>query len=419
MPWLEVSIISFFISLTLAALFAFLETSFTALRLFKLKEMESSVAQYKRLFQCWEENPQRILVTILIANNFAHVCSSVLITEIMQRLFGDWGLAVGVAIATVLILIFGEIIPKSIAKSHHGRLFHHSLRLVDWLYRFSYPLVTILLKISDFFFERVRGGRLEKSEDVSEKEIQFLIDYSDKKGLMETEKSGMLQGIFDLGQTPVSKIMVPKTDMVLHDAASTLEKAMDKFSEFRFSRIPLYENKEDNIIGIIFQKDIFELIYKGQQKPLRELVRPILFIPETKKCNQLLREFLTKRMHMAIVIDEFGSVVGLATLEDVIEEIVGDIRDEHEKFYTEVVPLEEGGWLIDASIGLEKLKDLLDITFKVEDSVTLAGFLAEQLQHLPRKGERLFYKGYCFQVQQASPKRVFQVLVFKNEKKED
>jgi len=413
-----IEIFLFCVALLFAALFAFLETSFTALRLFKLKELESAVSKYKLLFNMWETNPQRVLITILIANNFAHVSSSVLIAEIMQKAFGDYGLAFGVASATVLILIFGEIIPKSFAKSHHEKLFIRSLCLVNFLFRAFYPIVSFLLKISDFFSHKFGVPLHEKVSEVSEKEIEFLIDYSDEKGLMEAEKTEMLQNIFDLGQTPVNKVMVPKTDMVLLNSTSDLESALKSLTRHRYSRLPLYEGKEDNIIGFLYHKDIFDLVHKKQRKPLKELVRPVLFVPETKKCNQLLSDFLKKRMHMAIVIDEYGSVVGLATLEDILEEIVGEIRDEHERIRNEIVNVEDGGWLIEAGVGLDKLEDLLGIEFPPHASVTLAGFLSEQLQHLPRKGERLFYEGYCFQVQQASPRRVFQVLVFK-EKKED
>ena len=213
--------------------------------------------------------------------------------------------------------------------------------------------------------------------------------------------------------------MIPKRDMVFLNANVSIEQAIETFSKYRFSRIPLYEGNEDNIIGILYLRDVFELFYKGQKKSLQELVRPLIFVPETQKSNQLLSEFLKKRIHMAIVIDEYGGIIGLVTLEDLIEEIVGDIQDEDEKNRSEVIPLEQGGWLIDAGIGLDDLEELLSITFEVEDSVTLAGFLTEQLQHLPRKGERVIYKDYCFQVQQANPRRVFQVLVFKDEEQEE
>ena len=401
----------------MAALFAFLETAFTALRLFKLKEFELSVAKYKSLFESWEKNPQRILITILIANNFAHVVTSVLISHIMQRFLGQFGLAMGVALATLTILIFGEIIPKSFAKTHHERLFGASLGLINILYHFEYPFVTLLLKIADYFFSHLGSPHiLEKQEVISEKEIEFLIDYSDQKGLMETEKTEMLQNIFSLGQTIVKEIIIPKNDMVLLNVASRLEDAMTLFSASRFSRLPVYEGDEDNIIGLIHQKDIFDLLYKTEKKHLKNLVRPILFVPETQKVNQLLSEFLRKRMHMGVVINEYGDTTGLVTLEDLLEEIVGDIADEHEKVSSAIVPLEQGGWIIDGGVNLEELEDLLSITFATEDSVTIGGFLAEKLQHVPKKGERLFYEGYCFQVQQASMRKVLQVLVFKEEK---
>jgi CBS domain containing-hemolysin-like protein len=408
----------FLIALCAAALFAFLETAFTALRFFKLKELAISVTKYQKLFASWEKNPQRILITILIANNFAHVLASVLITNIMEHCFGALGLAIGVAIATILILIFGEIIPKSFAKTHHEKLFGSFLWLINILFHLVYHFVTVLLYIADFFFRKVGSAHvLEKTDVVSEKEIEFLIDYSDEKGLMEAEKTEMLQNVFSLGQTLVREIMIPKTDMVLLNVNASIEQAIETFFKSRYSRVPVYEENDDNIIGIIHQKDIFDLMYHSQNKTLKELVRPVLFIPETQKINQLLSDFLKKHVHMAIIIDEYGSVAGLATLEDIIEEIVGEIVDEHERISAEIVQLERGGWIIDAGVGLEKIEDLLSIKVITENSVTLGGFLAEKLQHLPKKGERVFYEGYCFQVQQASPRRVLQVLVFEN--KED
>lgn len=413
-------IIIFLSALTFSALFAFLETAFTALRLFKLKELQLSISKYKHLFVSWEKNPQRILITILIANNFAHVLTSVLIAEIMQQFLGQFGLAIGVAAATIMILIFGEIIPKSFAKSHHERLFGSFLWLINVLYHLFYPAVSALLHIADAVFSRIGGHHiLEKHDDVSEKEIEFLIDYSDEKGLMETEKTEMLQNIFSLGQTHVKEIMSPKSEITALSTKSTFEEAIKAFNQSHYSRLPVYQGNEDNIVGIIHQKDIFELLLKNQRIDISKLIRPVLFVPETQKINQLLSEFLKKRMHMAIVVDEYGSVAGLVTLEDIVEEIIGDITDEHEVIDTAIVPLEKGGWLIDGGIDLEDVEDEFKITFNAEDSVTLAGWLTEKLQHLPRKGERVFYEGYCFQVQQASQKRVLQVLVFENKEEKE
>lgn len=417
---LVVQISLFFVALMFAALFAFLETAFTALRLFKLKELAISVAKYQKLFNSWEKNPQRILITILIANNFAHVIASVLISNIMENAFGTFGLAIGIALATIMILVFGEIIPKSFAKTHHERLFASCLWLINCLYYLEYPFVTVLLRIADYFFSTLGSGHvLEKQDVVSEKEIEFLIDYSDEKGLMESEKTEMLQNVFGLGQTLVRKIMIPKADMILINAKTSINQAMDTFFKSRYSRVPVFEETDDNIIGIVHQKDIFDLMYHSQNKKLKELVRPVLFVPETQKINQLLSDFLKKHVHMAIVIDEYGSVAGLATLEDIIEEIVGEIVDEHEKQDSEIVALERGGWIVDAGVSLEKIEDLLGINIIDETSVSLGGFLSEQLQHIPKKGERVFYEGYCFQVQQASARRVLQILVFESKEENE
>lgn len=404
----------FLLCMFFAALFAFLETAFTALRLFKLKELKASVSKYKTLFESWEKNPQRILITILIANNFAHVLTSVLISNVMQQFLGTIGLAIGVAVATVAILVFGEIIPKSFAKTHHEKLFKSFLWLINGLFHLLYPFVTVLLRIADLFFTRIGGQHvLDKQDDISEKEIEFLIDYSDEKGLMETEKTEMLQNIFRLGQIQVREIMIPKNNVVSMDVNASLYQAMEILSSSRFSRLPVFEDKDDNIIGMIHQKDVFDLLSKKVENvSLLSIVRPILFVPETKRVNQLLSEFLKKRMHMAGVVDEYGCLSGIITLEDILEEIVGDIADEHEKINSLIVPLDQGGWLVDASVELDELADLLRIDFNAEDSVTLGGFLSEKLQHLPKKGERLLYEGYYFQVQQANSRKVFQVLVF-------
>lgn len=416
MPPLYIKLILFFVSLFLAALFAFLETAFTAIRLFKVKELSDSVKKYDKLFYFWEHNPEKILITILIANNLVHVLASVLITDIMQNTFGDTGiaLAISVAIATGMILVFGEIIPKSYAKAQHETLFKSFLWLLYSLLVVFVPIVSVLMWIASHFVKTLSTEENKDKQDlISEKEIEFLIGYSDKEGIMETEKTEMLQNIFALGQTQVKEIMVPSSDMVAIDVNCSFKYASEIFSKYRYTRLPVYEDKEDNIIGLVHQKDIFELVYSNQEKPLRSLLMPILFVPESKKINQLLREFLEKRIHMAVLIDEYGAVTGLVTLEDILEEIVGPISDEHEHIHSEIVMLEHGGWMVDAKVPLDEIEELLTIEFEAEGSVTLAGFLAERLQHLPKKGERVLYKGYCFQVQRADTRRVYQVLVFK------
>jgi putative hemolysin len=227
----------------------------------------------------------------------------------------------------------------------------------------------------------------------------------------------MLQSIFELSQTPVKEIMIPENDVISINVNSTLNDALKTYLEYNFSRLPVYEGKIENIIGMIYQKDVFNLLSKNEVKPLKDLVRPILFIPEGVKVNQLLHEFKQQRMHMGMVINEFGGIAGLVTLEDVLEEIVGEISDEYEEAAPEkIIPLKQGGWLVDAGVALEELSEILGITFDTEHAITLGGFLTEQLQHLPRKGERVYYRNFCFQIQHATAKRVYEVLIFEEKK---
>ena len=260
------------------------------------------------------------------------------------------------------------------------------------------------------------GNKTEPSElVVSEHEIRFMIDYIEQKGLMEREKTEMLQSIFKLGKKQVKEIMVSAIDIIMLSADKTIKASFDVFSKYQFSRLPVYHETKDNIIGMVLQKDIFVLMSKQVEKPLDQLLRPILFVPESMKINQLLKEFRQKGMHIAIVLNEYGSITGLVSLEDVLEEIVGEIHDEYEAVTKKIVPLRNGGWLVDGSVDLESISKMLAVTFQVENAFTVGGFLTEQLQHLPKKDEHILYKNYKFYVQQASPKRVAQVRIIKND----
>ena len=424
---LYVPLILFFVSLFIRAVFAFLETSITALRLFKLKELaRESDKKYESLFHTLEKDPHQVLITTLIVSSFADVTCAALATNIMEMVFEHFNLSIGlgfslgVGIGGIMIILFGEILPKNIARSHGERMFRSMIWVVNLVYYLLYPFVRVLIRFSDSFLYRM-GDQKETSKWVSsEREIRFLIDYIHAQGILEKEKTEMLRNIFDLGRTPVKDIMVPATDITSIDVETPITGVLKAFSKYHFTRLPVYENKPDNIIGMVHLKDIFLILSQTNDRPLKELVRPILFVPEMVKVNQLLREFREQQMHIAMVLNEHGSLTGLITLEDVLEEIVGEISDEHESTSEKILSLQQGGWLVDASIPLDELADELNITFESENSITLGGFLTEKLQHLPKKEERLFYKNFYFQIQKASPRRVRQVLIFakKNKKSE-
>lgn len=413
-------LVGFVTSLSICALFSFLETTITALRLFKLEELSKSTGKrYKVLFETLQNHPHRIIITILIISSLANATTAALITQIMTNFFSKLhlseglGFSLGIFIASTCILIFGEIIPKHIARANGEHLVKSTLWIINGAFYLCYPFVQFLTKLSDFVIHKF-SNQTSVSSEASEEEIQFLINYIDDKGLMDSDKTEMLQNVFRLGRKPVREILIPDTDIIKIDVTNSIQDALKIFSKYQFSRLPVYQDDPENILGIIYQKDLFLLLHdKIEDKKIQEIVRPIIFIPETLKVNQLLRQFKEQHMHMAMVLNEYGGLSGLVTLEDVLEEIVGEISDEYESITNKVVLLKDDEWLVDAIVSLEDLSEVLNITFDIKEVFTLGGFLTEQLQHLPKKGERIYFKQYCFQVQKASPKRVLQVLIFK------
>lgn len=415
-------IIFFVICLLCRAIFSFLETSIAALRLFKLKEMAAaSSEQYATLFQSLEKHPHRVLITILIASNLADVILSAISTNITQIIFSRLNLShglgfwAGIALATVMILLFGEIIPKNLARGSGERLFRSILWITNIIFYLFYPIVSFLISFTDFITAKISGSSDAEtgSEWVSsEHEIQFLIDYIFEKGLIEKEKTDMLQNIFELGRTPVKDIMIAASDIVSIPVTFTAQQALNLFLEHQFSRLPAWLDTNDNMVGMVHLKDVVAALAIDPKKPLKDLLRPILLVPESVKVNQLLREFRYQHVHIALVINEYGKITGLITLEDVLEEIVGEISDEHEEpIHEKIAPVRQGSWLVDATISLAEISNVLNIEFTDTQEQTLGGFVTERLHHLPKKGESLLYKDYWFQVQRATEKRIMQILV--------
>ncbi|HJM69170.1 MAG TPA: hemolysin family protein [Candidatus Babeliales bacterium] len=424
--WLQ--LIGFIVALFFTALFSFLETSITAIRHFKLKEFAEHSSKYKVLLNTLLDKPHKVLITILVAASLSNVTCAALATRMMEHIFQQWdlsqglGFTAGIAIATSAILIIGEIIPKNFAQLHGERVFSSTLWITNAVYFILQPVVRFLTMISDLVINRfAKRARIDTSEALtSEKELKYMIKYVGEKKLIEAEKTEMLENILEIAETPAREIMVPETDIISIDAQLTVKDALQVYSRYQFSRLPVYEQKEDNIIGMIYLKDIFILLSNNEEnKSIKSIVRPILLVPESIKVNQLLKDFRSENIHMCICLNEHGGVAGLVTLEDVLEEIVGEISDEHETHSDKITVLEKGRWMVDAGINLEDLEDVLGIKFKIDDAITMAGFLAEQLQHLPKKGEQVLYKDYCFEVNKASKTRVFQVLITYDKKKTD
>ncbi|CDK30580.1 hemolysin family protein [Candidatus Babela massiliensis] len=408
------------IALIICSILSFLETSITALRMFRLKEISKTTTKYKSLINTLENNPSRILITILLAYNLANVVAAVLSNQIIEKLTralnisDKVGFIVGILITSTTILIV-DLIPKNLA-TRNDKFLKSTLGITNILYVGLYPFVELLSKLTDSIASLLLGKESDKNAyHESENEIRFLIDYVYEKGLIDVNKSNMLKSIFDLSTKTVKEVMVPETDIISISTDNNKEEIIDVFAKYQLTRLPVYQSNSDNIVGMLHQKDFFQLISKNDLRSWKEVVRPLVFIPESARLLKVLKELREQRMHMAIVLNEFGVITGLVSLEDVIEEIVGEIQDEFEPQKDKIISLKSNSWLINASIELKELNNFFNIEFEAHHSLTLAGFLTEHFQYMPKKGERLSYKNLNFQIQQASHKRIYQVLVYQNE----
>ena len=254
-------------------------------------------------------------------------------------------------------------------------------------------------------------ARAEDEGPASEEEIQAYIEVGREEGILEREEEKLLLSIVDFGETTVKEVMTPRTDLVAVDETTTLDRVADLFVEMKYSRMPVYHGSIDQVTGIVHVKDVFEAVRRNVAPPLSEIVRPVHFVPETKRTAELLREFQRKHLAIAVVVDEYGSVSGLVTIEDLLEEIVGEIADEHEDEGEAVVALPGGAYSISARTHVEILHDLFGRGPKDEEFDTLGGFLAARLGRIPRVGEKREEDMLRFTVEEADRRRVLRVRV--------
>jgi CBS domain containing-hemolysin-like protein len=296
-----------------------------------------------------------------------------------------------VVISTVLLtLVVGQIIPTTLGSAYADTLapvFSGSARLLILIFT---PVVVLLMAFSKLFARVLGGDSLAVS--VTEEEIMTLVDAGQKEGTIEDEEKAMIYSVLQFGETAVREVMVPRIDIVAVEINTPLEVALGKFVETGHSRIPVYDEKIDNIEGLLYAKDLLSLWHNGGPKPqsIRELMRPAYFVPESKRADLVFKEMQNSKIHLAVVVDEYGGTAGIVTIENLIEEIVGDIQDEYDlEEEAEYVQHSEGEYTIDASMNLDDFNELLHVNLPTEDSDTLGGYIYSQLGRVPTAGEVL------------------------------
>jgi CBS domain containing-hemolysin-like protein len=400
----EIEIFLVVICLILSAFFSASETALVSISELKVKHLVEEKGESAKALELWLLKPNKVLITILIGNNIVNILASVLATDLSMKIFGNIQLAIVTGFMTFLILLFAEITPKALAKHNYAKLGLVLIKPLKGFYYLFYP-ITYVLECFVILLNKITGIEIEKlGPSITEEEIEFLIKMGEKEGILEYQKKEMLHNIFEISERTAKEVMVPRTDMVVLDVEASFDEIFKIIKETEFSRIPVYEERLDNIIGILYVKDILKFINdKIDNIKVRSVIRKAYFVPETKKIDELLKEFQIKRIHMAIVIDEYGGVSGIVTLEDIIEEIVGEIRDEYDNEEDiKIVKVSDGLYRADARINVD---DFLEY-FKMENIKekdmngfeTLGGLIYDLAGKVPEVGEEYQFNGYILKV---------------------
>jgi len=378
-----------------SAFFSASETAITSLGSLRAKHLIEQQGPGVIHLKLWLKYPNRILTTILIFNNIVNILASALATDLSSRHFDNQAIGIATGTITFFVLIFGEIIPKSFAKAHHERLAVWFMRIITIFYYISYPAVIMLSSLASFIV-RMLGSTPADTPPITEEELEFLVNVGEKAGVIEMSKKDMLVSIFDIDEIKVREIMTPRTDIASIGVDDSIDDAIDLALETGYSRLPIEHEEDgiDHIVGLLLVKDLLTMARSEKIKTARtieQLSRKPLFVPEAKPLLEVLKELKRTKNQMAIVVDEHGGTAGIVTLEDIIEEIVGEIQDEYDREEAEIIEIDTGIYDVSGSININDFLEHFDlkpenIIKDLGDFETLAGLIVETVGDLPKVG---------------------------------
>jgi len=378
--------------LFLSAFFSSAETALTTVNKIKMKSLAADGNKRAVTLLKVTEDPGKMLGAILIGNNIVNLTASSLTTSLMMKLFGNLGISIGTGVLTLLVLIFGEISPKTFATFYAEKLALVYAPVIWLLMKLLTPVIFVTNHLSHLFLKLLHVDTKGRASLMTETELRTYVDVSHEDGVIEREEKQMIYNVFDFGDTQAKDIMVPRVDMVSVDVNASYEDVMNIFREEKFTRLPVYEENPDNVIGVLNIKDI--LFSDADSLNIRRLMREPYFTYEYKNTSELLEEMRQASINFTIVLDEYGATAGLITLEDLLEEIVGEIRDEYDKDEEELIQkISDREYVIEASMKLDDINDALDLTLQSEDYDSLGGLMIGCLDHLPTEGETVTTTG--------------------------
>ena len=407
-----IQLITILILLAISAFFSSSETALTTVSAIRLKSLADNGNKNAKLVLKLKENPDRMLSAILIGNNIVNIAASSLTTILVQSRWGDWAISIGSGVLTLLVLIFGEITPKTAATGYADKFSLVVAKPIWFLTKVLTPVIVVINFLASCIMKILRININAKESTFTEDELRTIMDVSHEEGVIEEEEREMINNVFDFGEAEAKEIMIPRIDMCMINVEATYEEILEIFKENRYTRLPVYQDSTDNVIGIINIKDL--IFYRsGDEFDIHNYLRDVYYTYEYKKLSELMTEMRKDSVNITIVLDEYGAAVGLITIEDLLEEIVGDIRDEYdydeEDSLKEIAPNE---YLVDGQTKLDDVNDALDINLTSEDYDSIGGYIIGSLDRLPTTGDRVDNEQVTLVVELMDKNRIDKVHIY-------
>lgn len=415
------SVVVLVLALIACFLFAGTETAITSMGELRVKKLLEGGHGPDGLLQLWLRNPSQVLTTMLTGNTLASVVASSVATALtlqvcessgLGKFWTDWAVAGAVATLGAIILVAGEIAPKTLAK-HHPEWFLQPMHAVWWFHRGTFWFSQIMIWAAMFIVRRLGGELQPAALEVTEAQIEDMVRLGNEAGSLPEDEGDILKGVFKLGDTDLKTIMTPRTKMAALPINATREEVLTEVRSSRWSRYPVYDKTPDEIVGFFYAKDLFDpkigldpFANKPRLFRLADHLHKPLRLPETMKAMEALKIFQRRKMHLAVVTDEHGGTAGIVSLEDVLEELVGDIDDEYDEPKPAIEQTAPSVWTLDGGTELRELADAFELELPETESTTVGGFVVEHLGHLPEIGAEMQWRDLKFTVLDADATRV-------------
>ncbi|HIT72621.1 MAG TPA: HlyC/CorC family transporter [Candidatus Fimicola cottocaccae] len=398
------------ILLMMSAFFSASETALTSLSKIRLKNMVEDKIKNAALIEKLVNNPNKLLSAILVGNNLVNIAATSLLTSLTLAYAPKNGVAIATAITTIAVLIFGEITPKTFAAENSEKVSLAVAKIINAIIFVLTPVIWILNIITGVIMKILGVNKNGISATITEAELKTMVNVSHEEGVIEIDERRMINNVFDFDNSKAKDVMTPRTDMIAIEDTATYEEIVTLFKEERFSRLPVYHESIDNITGILHLKDIVFIDEKDFK--VENYMREPYFTYESKIISELFSEMRTNRIPVAIILDEYGGTSGLVTIEDMVEEIVGEIADEYDEEDEEITVIKEDEYIVDGSTRLEDVNEMIGTKFESEDFDTIGGYVIGVMGRFPDEGEEIETDGIKIKVEKSDKNRIDELRIF-------